>query len=600
MNKKISLSTYFSNQRNSNTVLIIFSIIAILFFLLIPGCYATDSNSNNSSVYAPSTATYASAATPNYTISILDNSVGGNVLANPEISQNIPRTDLSNQIFDMTKQGSVVLKFGDDNGPKLLILAGIHGSEEEPNIAVMKYLEYIKDQSFNGTLYVIPFSIPCDTALNQRDYKGQDPNRVANISGTPGWKIVKFAQNEGINYLLDVHSGSGVYLEGLIYVNSPQTRTIEENNWISYIKSQTGCYTMVNSADSLGMIRSFANSNGINSITLEVEINTIPTMTAVETEFKLIKAAAHYLGFTGYTPTPASTVTMSHLASAAATVKSYYESNKVLPSSVTINNQSMSMSSFLYLLATATVQANSSSTALITLKTVNPATEPSGTIKTGNIYKSEFVSMAHNILSYISTNNRAPDYVTSSLGNMSFTNTVYLYTKIMNYYKTYIRLPNYVSMIASGSTPTPNPTPYTVTMSQVVSTAATVKSYYESNNALPGSVTIGSQSVSMSSLLYLLNTATLQANTGSTSSITLKTVNTPTCPSGTIKSGSIMKSEFINLAQTILSYISTNNRAPDYVTCSLGNMSFSKTLYMYSKITNYYKSYNRLPNYVSM
>ncbi len=577
----------------------LFSVIAILF-LLIPGCYATDSNSTNSSVYAPSTSTYATAATPNYTIFVLDNTVGGNVLANPEISQNIPRTNLSNQIFDMTKQGSVVLKFGDGNGPKMLILAGIHGSEEEPNIAVMKFLEYIKDQSFNGTLYVIPFSIPCDTALNQRDYKGQDPNRIANISGTPGWKIVKFAQTEGIKYLLDVHSGSGVYLEGLIYINSPQTRTIEENNWVSYIKSQTGCYTMVNSADSKGMIRSFANSNGINSITLEVEVDTIPTMTAAETELKMIKAAAQYLGFIGNTTTPASSVTMSQLASASATVKSYYESNKVLPSSVTINNQSISMSSFLYILATSTVQANNSSTALITLITVDAANSPSGTIKTGNIYKSEFVSLAQNILSYISINNRAPDYITCSLGNMSFTNTVYMFTKIMNYYKTYIRLPNYVSMVASGSTPTPNPTPSTVTLSQVGSAASTVKSYYESNNALPGSVTIAGQSVSMSCLLYLLTTATLQVNTGTISAITLKTVNPSTCPSGTIKSGIIMKSEFITMTQTILTYISTNNRTPDYVTCSLGNMSFSKAVYMYSKITNYYKTNNRLPNYVSM
>jgi predicted deacylase len=599
LNKKRCLKTYFSYKRSSNTVLMLFSVIAILFFV-IPGCYATDSNSTNSSVYTQSISTYASTATSNYTISILDNTVGGNVLANPEISQNIPRTDLSNQIFNMTKQGSVVLKFGDGNGPKLLILAGIHGSEEEPNIAVMKFLEYIKDQSFNGTLYVIPFSIPCDTAINQRDYKGQDPNRIANISGTPGWKIVKFAQTEGINYLLDVHSGSGVYHEGLIYINSPQTRTTEENNWVSYIKSQTGCYNMVNSADSMGMIRTFANSIGINSITLEVEVDTIPTMTAAETEFKMIKAAAQYLGFIGNTPTPASSVTMSQLSSAAATVKSFYESNKVLPSSVTINNQSISMSSFLYLLATATLQANSNSTGLIALKTVDPATSPSGTIKTGNIYKSEFVSLSQNILSCISINNRAPDYVTCSLGNMSFTNTIYLYTKIMNYYKTYIRLPNYVSMVASGSTPPPNPTPSTVTLSQVVSAASTVKSYYESNNALPGSVTISGQNVSMYCLLYLLTTATLQVNTGSTSAITLKTVNPSTYPSGTIKSGSITKSEFITIAQTILTYISTNNRTPDYVTCSLGNMSFSKTVYMYSKITNYYKTYNRLPNYVSM
>ncbi|MCE5214610.1 MAG: hypothetical protein LLF83_07830 [Methanobacterium sp.] len=46
--------------------------------------------------------------------------------------------------------------------------------------------------------------------------------------------------------------------------------------------------------------------------------------------------------------------------------------------------------------------------------------------------------------------------------------------------------------------------------------------------------------------------------------------------------------------------MTTNNKAPDYVTCSLGNLSFQNALYMYSKIMNLYKTNNRLPNYVSM
>ena len=47
----------------------------------------------------------------NYKITYLDKALGGNVQANPEISQNIPRTYLNNKIFSMTKNGSVVLKF---------------------------------------------------------------------------------------------------------------------------------------------------------------------------------------------------------------------------------------------------------------------------------------------------------------------------------------------------------------------------------------------------------------------------------------------------------------------------------------------------------
>ncbi|HTX61166.1 MAG TPA: Ig-like domain-containing protein [Methanobacterium sp.] len=249
----------------------------------------------------PVSSAVSSNNTTTYTISYLDTSVGGNVLANPEISQNIPKTDLSTKIFNMERNGSVVIKFGNGNGPKLLISTGIHGNEEEANIAVMKYLEYIKNKQFNGTLYVVPFDIPRDTALNSRYYKGTDPNRCSNIQGTPGWKIVQFAKNHGIKYILDVHSGSQVEPAGCIYINSGSTITKEDKNWSNYIKSRTGAYVTTNGLSTAGMLRCYASSLGINTITMEVERDTVPTTTAASTEYKMIMAAVKYLGFPSYT-----------------------------------------------------------------------------------------------------------------------------------------------------------------------------------------------------------------------------------------------------------------------------------------------------------
>jgi glutamine amidotransferase-like uncharacterized protein len=309
----------------------------------------------------------------------------------------------------------------------------------------------------------------------------------------------------------------------------------------------------------------------------------------------LVAWAANYSG----TPVDPSTLaSISQISSAAASVKSQYETNKFLPATITVNGNQLSMAQFAYLLASAAVNLNSGSTAPITIENIEAPVSPSGSIKAGSVYRSEFVSMAQSLLSYVSVNGKAPNYLTSSLGNMSFENVLYMYCKILNYYQSNARLPNYVTMTASSSGTTPTPT--TITMNQVGSAAATVKSYFETNKALPGSVTIASQSVNMPSLLYLLTTATVQANAGSTSAITLKTVNPATSPSGTIKTGSINKAEFITLAQTIITYISTNNKAPDYLSCSLGNLSFSNAVYMYSKVMNFYKTNNRLPNYVSM
>lgn len=278
----------FSFKANHKQFLMILIGISMLVFMVsLSGSYASN----------VTIGTNASLSSSHYNITIFDHNVGGNVLANPAINKNIPKTDISNQIFQMTQKGSVILKFGNGNGPKLLISVGIHGNEPQANIAAMRYIEFIKDKQFNGTLYIIPFDIPSDTALNTRYYYGLDPNRIANIVGTPGWKIVQFAKNNGINYLLDVHSGGGMGSNGLIYVNHNSTNL--EKNWVSYITSKTLSATGFDSSDSAGMIRVAAHSYGINSITLESERDTTPIMTAADAEFKKILAAAQYLGFPG-------------------------------------------------------------------------------------------------------------------------------------------------------------------------------------------------------------------------------------------------------------------------------------------------------------
>jgi len=274
--------------------------ISVLFLCSFSGSYAvaTNSGTNNSSLNT----THST-----YNISYFDTTVGGNVTNNSAINQYIPKTNLSNLIFNMTENGSVILKFGNGNGPKVLISVGVHGNEPQANIAGMMYLEFIQDKQFNGTLYIIPFDIPQDTAHDTRYYDGLDPNRIANINGTPSWKIVQFARDNGIQYFIDIHSGGGVGSNGFIYVN--QNSIIEEKNLVNYIVSKTNCSYGVDPADSPGMIRDAAHSYGMNSITLETERDTTPVMVAATAEFKMLLAAMTYLGFPGtnYHPVVTST-----------------------------------------------------------------------------------------------------------------------------------------------------------------------------------------------------------------------------------------------------------------------------------------------------
>jgi glutamine amidotransferase-like uncharacterized protein len=143
---------------------------------------------------------------------------------------------------------------------------------------------------------------------------------------------------------------------------------------------------------------------------------------------------------------PANTVTLSQINKAAKDVKAYVENNHKLPVYITVGSTLFTRAQFLYFLTTSIQRVNTGSTSAVTIKSVaNPSTA-TDTVKTGTIQKSEFLSIASRITSFIATNGRAPSFVTSSLGNISFGNMIYMYSKIMAFYYNNGRLPTYVSM----------------------------------------------------------------------------------------------------------------------------------------------------------
>jgi glutamine amidotransferase-like uncharacterized protein len=152
----------------------------------------------------------------------------------------------------------------------------------------------------------------------------------------------------------------------------------------------------------------------------------------------------------------------------------------------------------------------------------------------------------------------------------------------------------WASNVGSSSTTT------TFTMSQINTAAKTVKSYMETNNKMPSSVTIGGKQVTMSQFLKLLTSDLLNVNSGSKSAITWTSVATPSSTTNTVKAGNIQKTEYLKIAANINNFINTNNRAPSYASSSLGKIGLGSMVYMFSKIMVYYANNGRLPNYNSM
>ncbi len=299
--------------------------------------------------------------------------------------------------------------------------------------------------------------------------------------------------------------------------------------------------------------------------------------------------------------------TMTDIKNAANNVKSFINTNKRLPNYVTIASKQITIAEFLRLMTAGVLQLNRGITTPVTLENTDNPQNSTGSFKKGDINKATYLDIANRINTFVDSNDIAPNYVTTSLGNVQFEQLVYMFSKILTFHKTNSRLPNYVSMdpavkIAALTTSKPpaNESPSTVfTAAQIQSAADRVKSFIKTNKKLPNYVEINSVHVKMSDFLLLMVEHLLQLN-GLNTSISLKNVNNPTNYTGDFTNGNINSAEYMDIAQRIVAFINSNDVAPGYATTSLGKIPYESLIYMYSKILNFYNTNNRLPNYVSM
>lgn len=195
------------------------------------------------------------------------------------------------------------------------------------------------------------------------------------------------------------------------------------------------------------------SNQATNTPTTTAAPATTPTTDKVNSSANL--AAGSPQGAT--TVSPQVSFTSDQINSASSKVKSFVETNHRLPSYVTINNYQVGMPQFLELMAENLLNINSGLKTSVTLKTVNSPSNPTETVKTGNILQSEYQSLAQSIKSAVTSTGSAPNYISSSLGQIRFESLVYTFSKILNYQATNQRLPSYVSVTPwttqNGTTP---------------------------------------------------------------------------------------------------------------------------------------------------
>ncbi|HIH64583.1 MAG TPA: DUF1565 domain-containing protein [Methanothermobacter thermautotrophicus] len=185
------------------------------------------------------------------------------------------------------------------------------------------------------------------------------------------------------------------------------------------------------------------NGRRVATKTVEVPAGGV---VVVSFNYTLTSAGNYTLAINNLTAFASVKISVRQLTDAASWVRAYYGRYGRLPGKVTISGHGYSMAQFLYLLCRATVNINAGNVAPISVKSVASAPASGGWYRHGRLYRSSYVRVAKNILSFIDSRGRAPNYAITGLGRIPFQRLVYMYSKIIKFYGTNKRLPNYVTI----------------------------------------------------------------------------------------------------------------------------------------------------------
>ncbi len=152
--------------------------------------------------------------------------------------------------------------------------------------------------------------------------------------------------------------------------------------------------------------------------------------------------------------TTAKTISVANIITGATNLKKYYETNSKLPNTVTAGGVTFTLPEFLYLMSQAIYQLGSSNTKAITyIIGVSSPSSPSGDSISANLMKADYLTTAKNVATFIKTYNQAPNYASSAVGKIIYSELVDAFSRILAFYGNNDKtMPNYVTIkYSSGS-----------------------------------------------------------------------------------------------------------------------------------------------------
>lgn len=121
---------------------------------------------------------------------------------------------------------------------------------------------------------------------------------------------------------------------------------------------------------------------------------------------------------------------------------------------MTIGGYEFTLPEFLYVMSQAIYQIGNSNTKDISIITgVSAPSSPSGdTISSKDLAKADYLTVAKNVANFISTNKYAPNYASSAVGKIIYSELVDSFSRILKFYGEENRLPSYVTISYTSTT----------------------------------------------------------------------------------------------------------------------------------------------------
>lgn len=208
-------------------------------------------------------------------IDIINHKTGGCIGKNSILTSYLPKTVLTYRILEASKIGTPMITFGDGNGPKVFMVAGVHGNELPAMAAAMKLINYLNGKVVKGTVYIVPFAIPICISDTTRYWHGVDPNDIANKHGSPTNVIIEKAKSLGVQALGDFHSTQPGGRPGKNSALCTLIPTFKSYLIASYIARRSGSTLIaerIAGKNYPGAVEDVTNLIGIPAVTCEVLI----------------------------------------------------------------------------------------------------------------------------------------------------------------------------------------------------------------------------------------------------------------------------------------------------------------------------------------